>query len=85
VLDAKAAMWIIIAMQERTKALRLRRVELGGLTQLDVARKAGMHMLRYARIENCVYDPTPDERKAIAKALKASAAELFGEPAGVGQ
>lgn len=56
--------------------MRLRRVELD-LTQLDAARLAGLHMMRYARIENCVYDPTPSERKAIAKALKVKADDLF--------
>lgn len=67
-------------MDERTRALRVQRASLG-LTQLAVARKAGMHMLRYARIENCVYDPTPAEQKAIAKALKTKAADLFPEMA----
>lgn len=58
--------------------MRVRRAVLD-LTQLEAARLAGMHMLRYARIENGVYDPTPDERKVIAKALKAKASDIFPE------
>lgn len=64
---------------DRRTAMRVRRAVLD-LTQLEAARLAGMHMLRYARIENGVYEPTPAERKAIAKALKAKADELFSEP-----
>lgn len=65
-------------MMERRKAMRLRRVELD-LTQLEAARKARLDINRYARIENCVFDPTETERKAIAKALKANADDLFPE------
>jgi transcriptional regulator with XRE-family HTH domain len=71
-------------MHERTKAMKMRRVELGGLSQMAVARAAGIHFQRYARIENAVYDPTPEEEKAIAKALKCKRSELF-ELVGVGK
>lgn len=79
VLDSELALCIIICMvNDRRTALRVRRAMLD-LTQLEVARLAGMHMIRYSRIENSVFDPTPAERKAIAKALKAKADDLFPE------
>ena len=66
-------------MHERTKALRLRRIEAGGLSQMAVAKRAGIQFQRYARIENAVYDPTPDEERAIARALKCKRGDLFPE------
>jgi transcriptional regulator with XRE-family HTH domain len=67
-------------MQKRL-ALRNRRDALN-LNQFEVAAAVGMGRDRYVRIELGYTDPTPNERKAIAKALKASASELFGELAG---
>lgn len=58
--------------------MRVRRAALN-LTQLQAARLVGMQMLRWNRIENSYIDPTPAERRAIAKALKAKADELFPE------
>jgi transcriptional regulator with XRE-family HTH domain len=56
--------------------MRIRRAALD-LTQFKAARLAGVHPLKFHRIENGIADPTPDERKAIAKALKAKADDLF--------
>lgn len=64
-------------MQKRT-ALRVRRAELD-VSQIQVASGAGMGLDRFWRIENGVVEPTPAERKAIAKALKAKADDLFPE------
>lgn len=68
-----------MAVQDiRRKTLRIRRVELD-LTQMRTARASGLDINRYWRIENGEVDPTPDEQKAIAKALKAKVADLFSE------
>lgn len=56
--------------------LKLRRVELG-LLQLTTAQKAGMAASRLSYIENELVDPTVDEIKALAKALKTTPVELF--------
>jgi len=48
-----------------------------GVSQLDVAMKAGVKEYRYWRIENRYVIPTDDERDAIAKALKVSVADVF--------
>lgn len=61
--------------------MRVRRAALD-LTQLQASRLVGMTMLRWNRIENSYLDPTPDERKAIAKVLKAKADDLFPELVG---
>jgi transcriptional regulator with XRE-family HTH domain len=66
-------------MQKR-KALRVRRAELE-VNQFAVADAAGMGRDRYARIELGYADPTPDEEKAIARALKCKRADLFPEVA----
>jgi transcriptional regulator with XRE-family HTH domain len=70
-------------MQKRL-ALRNRRDALN-LNQFEVAMASGMGRDRYVRIELGYTDPTPDEQRDIAKALKAKRGELFGEPAGVGR
>jgi transcriptional regulator with XRE-family HTH domain len=70
-------------MQKRL-ALRVRRAALE-MNQFEVAAAAGIGRDRFCRIELGYADPTPDEQKAIAKALKAKRDDLFGEPAGVGR
>lgn len=65
-------------MHDRRIAMRVRRAALD-LTQVKAARLAGLTMLRYSRIETGYYDPTPDEQRAIAKALKAKRGDLFPE------
>jgi transcriptional regulator with XRE-family HTH domain len=64
-------------MQKRL-ALRNRRDALN-INQFHVAKAVGMGRDRYVRIELGYTDPTPDEQKAIAKALKAKRDELFPE------
>lgn len=65
-------------MHDRRTAMRVRRAALN-LTQLQAARLVGMQMLRWNRIENSYIDPTPEEAKTIAKALKAKRDDLFPE------
>jgi transcriptional regulator with XRE-family HTH domain len=64
-------------MQKRME-LRVRRAALD-MNQFAAADLAGMGRDRYVRIELGYAEPTKDERKAIAKALKAKASELFPE------
>lgn len=78
-LDSGLSLCIIMFMvTDRRTAMRVRRAALN-LTQLQASRLVGMHMLRWNRIENSYTDPTPDEQKAIAKALKAKREDLFPE------
>jgi DNA-binding XRE family transcriptional regulator len=59
--------------------LRVRRAELD-ITQGKAAKAAGMGRFRFWQIENGDGpDATPAEQKAIAKALKTKAADLFPE------
>lgn len=59
---------------------RLRTLRVGlDLSQIDTAQRANLSESRYWRIENGYDEPTPDERDAIAKALKTSSAELFAD------
>lgn len=68
----------MLRMQTVNK-LRVRRAELD-ITQGRAAKVAGMGRYRFWQIENNEGpDPTPAERKAIAKALKAKADDLFPE------
>jgi DNA-binding XRE family transcriptional regulator len=67
-------------MQDRTIAMRVRRAALG-LSQTEAGKLAGLTLHRYHRIERGTFDPTPDEEKAIAKALKCKRADLFPEVA----
>lgn len=67
-------------MQDRRTAFRVRRAALN-LTQRKAADAADIEINRFVRIENEYTDPTPAERKAIAKALKAKASDLFPETA----
>lgn len=48
-------------------------------TQIEVARKAGIHESRLSRLVNGHDEPTADEKKAIAKALRTSIDQLFPE------
>lgn len=58
--------------------LRARRAALGkSFTQERVAKKVGFDHTKLSRIENGLIDPTRDEIKALAKALKTTPAELF--------
>lgn len=68
-------------MQDRTIAMRVRRAALG-LSQTEAGRRAGLALHRYHRIERGTFDPTPKEARAIAKALKANATDLFPEQVG---
>jgi transcriptional regulator with XRE-family HTH domain len=64
-------------MQKRM-ALRVRRAALD-MNQFEAAAAAGMGRDRFLRIELGYADPSKDEQKAIAKALKCKREELFGE------
>lgn len=55
--------------------LRVLRAERD-VTQMDVARDAGISHNRYWRIENGYEQPTADECKSLAKALKANIKDL---------
>ena len=66
-------------MQKRM-ALRVRRAALD-LNQFEAAAAAGMGRDRFLRIELGYADPTPDEERAIARALKCKRADLFPEVA----
>lgn len=56
--------------------LRVRRAELD-VTQFEVAKKIGLDHSKLSRIENGYQDPSPDEIKALARALDAQPHELF--------
>lgn len=58
-------------MKVRKQANRLRvlRAERG-VTQIDLALKAGLSLSRYWRIENGYEQPTDTERARLAKALR---------------
>lgn len=59
--------------------LRVRRAELR-ITQSRAAKAAGMGRYRFWQIENeDGAEPTLEEQKAIARALKTKAADLFPE------
>lgn len=61
--------------------LRVLRAEKG-VTQIDLALKAGIALSRYWRIENGYEQPTDSERARLAKALRVQgeAALGFGMP-----
>lgn len=50
-------------------------------TQIKTARQTGIHQSRLNRIVNGHDEATPDEKKALAKALRRPVAELFPEQA----
>lgn len=47
------------------------------ITQLTLARKARVNVTRLSFIENGLTEPKPEERDKLARALKASVAEVF--------
>lgn len=49
------------------------------LTQMNLARRIGVGTYRYWQIENGYAEATPDERAALAKALKVPQVEVFPE------
>lgn len=64
-------------MAKSTKnRLRVLRAEKR-LTQLDAARRAGMGITRFWKIENGYIVPSTEERAAIARALRALESEAF--------
>ena len=54
---------------QKRNRLRVLRAELD-ITQMDVARKAGIQLTRYWRIENGYDQPSETERAKLAKALR---------------
>jgi len=46
-------------------------------TQFELARRTGINQTRISLIENSYVEPSPDDRSALARALKVSEAELF--------
>ncbi len=50
--------------------------ESSGLTQLEVAEKAGVHVNFYARVERGEENPSFDKLRCILKALKIKTLEL---------
>lgn len=48
-----------------------------GKTQWDIAERADMHETRLSKIVRGRLQPSDDEKKALAKALKLTVVELF--------
>lgn len=66
-----------MAKQDRNK-LRVLRAEKR-LTQLDAAARAKIGATRFWKIENGYIEPTPEERTAIARALRVAVSDAFPE------
>lgn len=64
------------SQKETGKKLKNLRLELG-LTQAEVAKRAGIHVNFYARIERGEENPSYDTLEAIAKALKVKSAKFL--------
>ena len=64
------------AFAERIKSLR----ETAGLTQTELARRAGIDRSYYAEVEAGLHSVSIDRIVAIADALDASPRDLFTEP-----
>lgn len=62
--------------EEIRKKFKKARKELG-LTQKEVAKKAGIHFNHYNRIENGKASPSVEVTEKIAKALKIKSSEVF--------
>lgn len=62
--------------RNRLKVLRASYHDGRGITQMDLAPKAGLSRDRYWRIENGYEQPTETELARLAKALKVDASEL---------
>ena len=68
-------------VRKQANRLRVARAERG-VTQIDLALKAGLSLSRYWRIENGYEQPTDTERAKLAKALRVDEAALgFPMPA----
>lgn len=63
-------------MKAITKRLRVLRTERG-ITQRDLALKAGIPLGRYWEIENGYREPDDEERVSIARALKAQPDDIW--------
>ena len=61
-----------------TNTLRVRRAERG-LSQIDLARAAGLERNRYWTIEKGYSQPRAEERAALASALGITEAEIWPE------
>jgi len=48
-----------------------------GLTQVEVAQKAGLHPNTYAKIERGVAKPAPSSIKKLARALDIDSSKIF--------
>jgi len=57
--------------------LRIRRAERDGLSQRDLAQRAGISTDRYWRIEKGYVDPTDQERAALAAVLDVDESVVF--------
>lgn len=62
----------------RPNRLRVLRAERR-ITQLTLARKAGMNVARVSFFENGLAEPKPRERARLARALKVPVVEAFPE------
>jgi transcriptional regulator with XRE-family HTH domain len=63
-------------MRSITRRFRVRRATWG-LTQQDAARRAGLSLNRYWRIEQGITEPTENERLRLADALRTPVGKLF--------
>lgn len=62
----------------RKVAKKLKEIRLSrGMTQAEVAEKAQMSTNYYAKIERSVVRPSADMYERVAKALKATASDIF--------
>jgi len=51
-------------------------------TQIEIAKRAGIHETRLSKIVRGHLDATPEEQSALARALRTTVAELFPSPTG---
>ena len=59
-------------------ALKIAFIE-SGRSQIEVAGETGIHESRLSKIVHGHLDPSDDEQKALAKALRRTRTQLFGE------
>lgn len=62
-----------MTQSNRLRVLRAERL----LSQMDTAARAGISHNRYWRIENGYTEPTPDERRELARVLGSTIAAAF--------
>ncbi len=72
------------ALREALKAIPIQRrlavaLAVAELKQQDIADRTGLSEVEFSRIVRGRRQPTEPQRKAIAKALGLSVADLFGE------